>query len=304
MITFHLQADAATVAEAWVSYLKVEKRLADASLEAYVRDLTQFALFLQEHLGAAAGVADLKDLALSDFRSFMARRRGGEISSRSLARQVSALRSFFRFASRAGYFSNAAYGAIRSPKLPHAIPRPLAVEQAAATASLSVEFASDWTGLRDRAVLMLLYAGGLRISEALSLSTQDFARDPLLITGKGGKQRLVPMLREAREAVAAYLKACPFDIKPSEPMFRGAKGGDLSPRIVQLLMEKMRGALSLPDSATPHALRHSFASHLLGNGADLRVIQELLGHASLSTTQVYTEVNSAHVMAQYAKAFS
>jgi integrase/recombinase XerC len=303
-MNFHLRSDAAEIAVAWVSSLRVEKRLAEASLEAYVRDLSQFGKFLSEHLGDAASVQDLIALKLSDFRAFMARRRSSDISSRSLARQVSSLRSFFRFAARGGHFTNKAYGAMRSPKLPHAIPRPLPEKEAAATAELSVEMANDWTGLRDRAVLTLLYAGGLRISEALSLTPQDLTRDPLMITGKGGKTRVVPLLVQAREAVEAYRKACPFDLDDTSPIFRGSKGGPLSPRIVQLLMEKMRGALSLPDTATPHALRHSFASHLLANGADLRVIQELMGHASLSTTQVYTEVNRAHVMAQYRKAFS
>jgi len=179
----------------------------------------------------------------------------------------------------------------------------LSSEQAETVTSLPVEFASDWTGLRDRAVLLLLYSCGLRISEAVSLTPLILAQEPMVITGKGGKKRLVPVLPETRAAVTAYLEACPFPLSPGAPLFRGEKGGALSPRIVQLLMEKLRGALSLPDSATPHALRHSFASHLLGNGADLRVIQELLGHASLSTTQVYTEVNRAHVIAQFRKAF-
>jgi integrase/recombinase XerC len=158
-------------------------------------------------------------------------------------------------------------------------------------------------GLRDRAVLTLLYACGLRISEALALTPERLALNPMKVKGKGGKERLVPVLESARNTVSAYQAACPFDLPADQPLFRGEKGGPLSPRIVQLVMEKLRGALSLPDTATPHALRHSFASHLLGNGADLRVIQELMGHASLSTTQVYTEVNRAHLMQQYRKAF-
>ena len=302
-LNFQLSPDAARVAQSWATSLRVEKRLAAATLEAYVRDLTQFGNFLADHLGAVATVQDLTDLTLSDFRAFMARRRNTDVSSRSLARQVSSLRSFFRFAARTAQFTNKAYGAVRSPKLPHAIPRPLPEKEAQLAADLSVEMADDWTGLRDRAVLTLLYAAGLRISEALSLTPSALARDPLVIVGKGGKKRLVPLLPQARQAVELYISACPFNLIENQPLFRGVKGGPLSPRIVQLLMEKMRGALSLPDTATPHALRHSFASHLLSNGADLRVIQELMGHASLSTTQVYTEVNRSHVMAQYRKAF-
>ncbi len=300
---FNLAPDAADVARKWLQSLASEKRLAVKSREAYASDLTQFAAFLAEHGDAPADVATLAATPIADFRSFMARRKGDGIASRSLARQVSALRSFFRFAERNGLFANRAYGAVRTPKLPHAIPRPLPEEAAARTAEMSLELSADWTGLRDRAVLTLLYACGLRISEALALTPEGFAANPLRVTGKGGKTRIVPVLQDARDVVTAYVAACPFPLAPREPIFRGAKGGPLSPRIVQLLMEKMRGALSLPDTATPHALRHSFASHLLGNGADLRVIQELLGHASLSSTQVYTEVNRTHLMEQYRKAF-
>lgn len=300
---FNLAPDAAEIARKWLQSLASEKRLALKTRDAYASDLTQFADFLKEHADALPDKAALANTSLADFRSFMARRKSDGISSRSLARQVSALRSFFRFAERNGHFTNKAYGAVRTPKLPHAIPRPLPEVAAAQTADLSLELASDWTGRRDRAVLTLLYACGLRISEALTLTPQDFTTNPMRVKGKGGKTRLVPVLDSARDAVAAYQAACPFPLAPDEPLFRGAKGGPLSPRIVQLLMEKLRGALSLPDTATPHALRHSFASHLLGNGADLRVIQELLGHASLSSTQIYTEVNRTHLMEQYRKAF-
>lgn len=300
---FHLAPDAAETARLWLQHLATEKHLAVKSREAYARDLQQFTGFLREHLDGVADKAALAALPLSDFRSFLARLKADGLESRSLARKISALRSFFRFAARNGHFDNAAYGALRSPKLPHALPRPLSEDQARATSALALEFADDWTGLRDRAVLLLLYACGLRISEALGLTPEHFEQATLRITGKGGKQRLVPVLDSARAAVQAYRHACPFTLAPDAPLFRGVKGGPLSPRLVQLLMEKLRGALVLPDSATPHALRHSFASHLLGNGADLRVIQELLGHASLSTTQVYTEVNRTHLLEQYRKAF-
>jgi integrase/recombinase XerC len=300
---FQLAPDAAEVARKWLQSLASEKRLALKSREAYGRDLAQFAGFVAAHGEQAVDKAVLENLTLADFRAFLAHRKGQEIASRSIARQVSALRSFFRFAERNGHFVNRAYVSLRSPKLPHAIPRPLAEEAARDTAEVSLSFAPGWVGLRDRAVLTLLYACGLRISEALALTPNDMAVNPMVVKGKGGKERLVPVIEDAREAVKAYLSACPFELPAAEPMFRGEKGGPLSPRIVQLLMEKLRGALSLPDSATPHALRHSFASHLLGNGADLRVIQELMGHASLSTTQVYTEVNRAHLLQQYRKAF-
>lgn len=300
---FQLAPDAAEVARKWLLSLASEKRLALKSREAYARDLSQFAAFLAAHHDGGVDKTVLESLPLADFRSFLAHRKGNDIASRSLARQVSALRSFFRFAERNGHFVNRAYVALRSPKLPHSIPRPLPEQAARETAEVSLDFAPGWVGLRDRAVLTLLYACGLRISEALSLTPRDFDRNPMTVRGKGGKERLVPVIEGGRDAVKAYLAACPFELAATEPMFRGEKGGPLSPRIVQLLMEKLRGALSLPDSATPHALRHSFASHLLGNGADLRVIQELMGHASLSTTQVYTEVNRAHLLQQYRKAF-
>jgi integrase/recombinase XerC len=302
-LSFNLAEDAASIARAWLQALTSERRLVAKTREAYGRDLAQFGAFLHEHLDEPAGVAIFHDLPLSDFRAFLARRKSEGIENRSLARQVSALRSFFRFAERGGHFVNRAYGALRTPKLPHAIPRPLPEQEAGRAAELSAEFAPDWTGQRDRAVLTLLYACGLRISEALALTPEALQSNPMVIRGKGGKSRLVPILAMAEEAVASYVQACPFPLGKRDPLFRGVKGGPLSPRIVQLLMEKLRGALSLPDTATPHALRHSFASHLLGNGADLRIIQELLGHASLSTTQVYTEVNRSHLMEQYRKAF-
>ena len=263
----------------------------------------QFAAFLQDHLGEAAGTAELENLSLADFRSFMAKRRSDGIEARSLARQISSLRSFFRFAEARQHFHNKAYGAVRAPKLPHAIPRPLSIAMAEKIVE-DEDTAHDlpWIAARDRAVLTLLYACGLRISEALALTQIQLKDNPLVIKGKGGKTRLVPLLPEAKAAVEHYLTLLPFPVTPQDPLFRGAKGGPLSPRLVQLLMQRLRSALNLPDTATPHAMRHSFASHLLGNGADLRVIQDLLGHASLSSTQIYTEVNRAHLLEQYRKA--
>jgi integrase/recombinase XerC len=304
-MNFQLAEDAARVARLWMQSLALERRLAAKTQEAYSSDITQFGQFLCDHLGHFAGQEDLKQLAARDFRSFMAHRRMAGIESRSLARQMSAVRSFFKYAEREGYFSNTALAAVRSPKLPHRVPRPLS--QDAAKRATDVDEGQtaqvhDWTKIRDRAVFMLLYGCGLRISEALGLTLKSFRQEPFVVKGKGGKTRLVPVIAAARSAVDDYIKVCPFSVLPDAPLFRGAKGGPLSPRIIQLKMERMRGSLGLSDTATPHALRHSFASHMLGSGADLRVIQELLGHASLSTTQVYTEVDREHLLAQYRKA--
>ena len=300
-----LAPDAADGLQAWLKSLKTERRMAAKTLEAYARDLGQFAQFMAEHLGGPPANADLAELAVSDFRAFLAKRRRQGAESRTLARQLSSLRSFYRFAEKQGLFRNAALSAIRAPKLPHAVPKPLSPEKAARAATadaLASEDTPRWVTARDEAVLTLLYACGLRISEALSLSKAQAEAPVLTITGKGGKTRIVPVLQVARQAVARYLDLCPFALAPKEPMFRGVKGGPLNARNIQLLMARLRGALGLPETATPHALRHSFATHLLSHGADLRVIQELLGHASLSTTQVYTEVNRAHLLAQYRKA--
>ena len=300
-----LAPDAAAAAQAWLASLRAERRMAPKTLEAYARDFGQFAQFMAAHLGEAPGADALASLEAADFRAFLASRRRDDASSRTLARQLSSLRSFYRFAEKTGRFRNPALSAIRAPKLPHAVPKPLTPEKAArlveADALITPE-TPQWEQARDQAVLTLLYACGLRISEALALTPMAADAATLTITGKGNKTRRVPLLPAARQAIAAYHTACPFVLKPDEPMFRGARGGPLNPRLIQLQVARLRGALGLPETATPHALRHSFASHLLANGADLRVIQELLGHASLSTTQVYTEVNRAHLLAQYRKA--
>jgi integrase/recombinase XerC len=300
-----LAPDAAAAAQGWLATLRTERRMSAKTIEAYARDLGQFAAFMADHLGGAPGNAELASLTASDFRAFLARRRTQGAESRTLARQLSSLRSFYRHAERRGLFRNAALSAIRSPKLPHAVPKPLSVEKARAltkAGQLAAEDSPPWLQARDEAVLTLLYGCGLRISEALALTTAQLVADVLTITGKGNKTRIVPLLPAARAAVARYLDLCPFALAPKQPMFRGVKGGPLNARNIQLLIARLRGALGLPETATPHALRHSFASHLLAHGADLRVIQELLGHASLSTTQVYTEVNRAHLLEQYRKA--
>jgi integrase/recombinase XerC len=300
-----LAPDAAAAAQAWLLSLRTERRMAAKTLEAYARDFGQFAQFMSEHLGGAPDNSALAELTVSDFRAFLARRRRQEAGSRTLARQLSSLRSFYRFAEKKGLFRNPALSAIRSPKLPHAVPKPLPQDKAMRLVkadALATEETPRWVLARDAAVLTLLYACGLRISEALALTMGQTEQAVLTVTGKGNKTRIVPLLPVARAAVALYLELCPFALPPKEPMFRGVKGGPLNARNVQLLIARLRGALGLPETATPHALRHSFATHLLSHGADLRVIQELLGHASLSTTQVYTEVNRAHLLEQYRKA--
>ncbi|MBC8037766.1 MAG: tyrosine recombinase XerC, partial [Rhizobiales bacterium] len=297
--------DAAAAAAQWLAFLKSERRAAPKTIEAYARDTGQFAAFLMDHLGGAAAISDLEGLSTADFRAFLAKRRSGSIESRSLARQLSAIRSFFRYAERNGLFRNSALSALQSPKLPHSVPKPLSIEQAGRLARADGLVSGEtpkWIVARDTAVLTLLYACGLRISEALGLTLRVSRTDPLVIIGKGNKTRIVPVLSQARAAIDVYLDLCPFTLKENEPLFRGLKGGPLDARLIQLLIERMRGALGLPDTATPHALRHSFATHLLGNGADLRTIQELLGHASLSSTQIYTEVDRAHLLEQYHKA--
>jgi len=304
-LQFGFSADAADIASRWLQSLKSERRMAAKTLEAYARDVSQFSQFLKDHLGNATGVSDLSSLTVMDFRSFMAQRRRGGVESRTLARQLSAIRSFFRFAERNDHFRNAALSGLRTPKLPHAVPKPLSIEAAKKVAAGDVFSTGEtpkWVEARDRAVLTLLYACGLRISEAIGLTLSQSKSTPLVIKGKGGKTRIAPVLPRVREVLDSYVALCPYPLKPAEPMFRGVRGGELNARNIQLLIERMRGALNLPDTATPHALRHSFATHLLGNGADLRVIQELLGHASLSSTQIYTEVDRTHLLEQYRKA--
>ena len=242
-------------------------------------------------------------LQARDVRAFLAARRGEGVGSRSLSRTLSALRMFFRFLERRGYGKNDAVRAVALPKLPHSVPKPLPAPKATAlveSADIASPDAPDWIAARDTAVLALLYGSGLRISEALSLARKDApvrGRDMLRVKGKGDKTRVVPVLPIVREAVERYLALCTIPLGSDDPLFVGARGAGLSPRIIQLAIARARGALGLPETATPHALRHSFATHLLGAGADLRAIQELLGHASLSTTQGYTEVDREHLLA-------
>jgi integrase/recombinase XerC len=285
---------------AWQRDLGAVRRLAPKTLEAYGRDLGQFLSFLSDHTGGPVTLNTLKELRGADIRAFLAKRRNESLSSRSLARALSAQKSFFRFLERDGVLATEALNVIRTPKLPKSLPKALTVAEAKATITTTAEMEDiPWIAARDMAVLSLCYGAGLRIAEALSLTRADLEGTAMRVTGKGGKTRLVPLISTVRAAIDAYLKLCPFPLNPSQLMFRGAKGGVLSPRLIQLRVVQLRSALGLPPSATPHALRHSFATHLLSRGGDLRSIQELLGHASLSTTQIYTAVDTDRLLASY-----
>jgi integrase/recombinase XerC len=291
----------------WLSYLGAERRMSGKTLEAYRRDVGQFFAFLAEHLGGAPSLKQLAKLTPADVRAFMAARRGDGIGNRSLMRVLAGVRSFARFLERNGKGKVGALSAVRTPKLPRSLPKPLPADAARQMTDIGMRAGDEretWILARDAAVMALLYGSGLRISEALSLKHKDVdgARDAITVTGKGNKTRMVPVLPQVAKLIADYTTICPFDLPPDGPLFVGARGGPLSPRIVQLAMATLRGALGLPDTATPHALRHSFATHLLARGGDLRAIQELLGHASLSTTQIYTEVDAERLLEIYARA--
>jgi integrase/recombinase XerC len=290
----------------WTSHLADERRLSPLSVEAYGRDVRFFLAFLQEHLGGPPTLNDLDTLKPRDIRGFLARRRTEGLSSRSVMRALAAARSFARFLERSGNGSAAALAAIRAPRIARSLPKPLsavAARKMTDTETRAGDPHEPWILARDAAVIALLYGCGLRIAEALSLTRReapDKNRRALTVTGKGGKTRQVPVIDSVIRAVEDYVALCPWNLEPDGPLFLGAKGGPLSPRIVQRAMQDMRSALGLPETATPHALRHSFATHLLARGGDLRSIQELLGHASLSTTQIYTEVDAARLIAVHA----
>jgi integrase/recombinase XerC len=294
--------------ESWLAYIGTERQLAAKTSEAYARDVSQFLAFLAVHFNRLPDMPQLLALQARDVRAFLAARRGEGVGSRSLSRTLSALRMFYKFLERRGYGKNDAIRTVALPKLPHSVPKPLTAPKATALidgADIASADQLEWIVARDTAVLALLYGSGLRISEALSLKRKDAptkGRDMLRVTGKGSKTRVVPVLPIAREAVELYLKLCPMRQGSDDPLFVGVHGKQLSPRIIQLRIAKARAVLGLPETATPHALRHSFATHLLGAGADLRSIQELLGHASLSTTQGYTEVDREHLLKTYRSA--
>ena len=291
----------------WLAYLAQERRASPRTLEAYGDAVGRYITFLQQHRGEAVSRDALGGVEPAELRAFLAFRRSGErpLSPRSLSQALSAIRSFHRWLDRRCGVANDALALVRGPRVKPGAPRPVTEDQALGLITEAGEDADrePWEAARDEAVLTLLYGCGLRISEALSLKRRDAPlRESLRVVGKGSKERVAPVLPVVREAVDAYVAALPFVLGPDEPLFRAKRGGPLGPRPVQALMQRLRGRLGLPASATPHALRHSFATHLLGAGADLRSIQELLGHASLSTTQRYTAVDAAGLLGIYAKA--
>src|ERR1700720_3368697 len=291
---------------AWLSHLRSERRLSPKTLEAYARDVRQCLAFLCEHWGRVVTLSRLAALEASDIRAFMAMRRGNDIGGRSLMRALAGLRSFARFLEQEGKGRVGALSAIRAPKVGKSLPKPIQMAAARRLTDADEragEPREPWILARDAAVMALLYGSGLRISEALGLRRREVplpgAGDVLVVTGKGNKTRMVPVLQNVLALIRDYAAICPHPLPPHGPIFVGARGGPLSARVIQLTMERLRGALGLPDSATPHALRHSFATHLLSRGGDLRAIQELLGHASLSTTQIYTGIDSERLLEVY-----
>ena len=289
----------------WLLMLANERRMSPKTVEAYERDLRQFLAFMTLYVGHLPELFDIAKLKPTDLRGFLAERRRAGAGARTLGRGLAGIRSFIRFLERKGLASSAGLSAIRAPKQPKTLPKPISATKAIQLTDPIEQMRDEpWIAARDVAVISLLYGCGLRINEALSLTPSMFTENGtiLSITGKGNKTRLVPLLAIVRQAVEEYIRLCPYHLEAGESLFRGAKSGPLRPEIIQRQMRKLRSAFNLPDSATPHALRHSFATHLLANGGDLRTIQELLGHASLSTTQIYTAVDTEQLLEIYKKA--
>lgn len=285
----------------WLAELSAVGGRAPKTVNAYRTDVSGFLAFLQAHLGDAAGIVVLGKLATRDMRAWMAHERGRGVSARTLARSLSAVKNFVGWVAEREGFDPSTVLMTRSPRFQNKLPRPLDVSAARAMIdTVELQATTDWVARRDAAVVTLLYGCGLRISEALALTGDALPLgDVMRIVGKGGKERIVPVIPAARRTIDTYAESCPFDLEGAVPLFRGVRGGTLNPRLVQKVMEKARAQLGLPATATPHAMRHSFATHLLNAGGDLRSIQELLGHASLSTTQAYTAVDAARLMEVY-----
>ncbi|MEM7004760.1 MAG: tyrosine recombinase XerC [Pseudomonadota bacterium] len=293
------------VLPSFLTHLRDERRMAVKSVEAYGTDLAGFFGFVAGHTERPVTAKSLSQLGARDIRAYLALRRRDGLADSSIARLLSSIKALYRWLDRAHGLANAEVDYLRGPKRPARLPRPVSVD----AAKDMIETAEDdpdkapWVGARDAAVLSLLYGAGLRISEALGLTGADIPLgDRLRVNGKGGKVRILPIIPAVRDAVAEYQRLCPYDLKPKDALFRGVKGGPLNPRLIQGLVQNLRGQLGLPQTATPHALRHAFATHLLANGADLRAIQTLLGHASLSTTQIYTGVDATRLKEVHAAA--
>lgn len=301
--------EAAQAVTQWLNELAAERRMSPKTVESYGRDVRQFLTFLAVHLGRRMTLAALRDLAPQDIRAFLAERRRQGIGARSLMRSLAGARSFGRWLERSDRGRVGALTAVRAPKLDKSLPKPVPIGPAKRLAEPALragEQRDAWVLARDAAVMALLYGCGLRISEALGLRIKDIPAagcgDTIIVTGKGNKTRMVPVIEPVLRLIGDYLALCPFNSEPDRAAFVGLRGGPLSPRIIQLAMASLRGALGLPDNATPHSLRHSFATHLLSRGGDLRAIQELLGHASLATTQIYTAVDTERLMEVYRSA--
>ena len=298
--------DLRTAIEDWQNWLRGERRAALNTRTAYLGDLTRFLEFLMGHLGGRPTLASLAELRPADFRAWLAAQAARGVSRSTSARGLSVVRGFYRWLAKAGLVDNPAVAALKTPRVPRPVPKALTVEEARDLLDSVPELArAPWIGKRDAAVIALLYGCGLRIGEALSLARREApapGQEALTVTGKGGKERMVPLLPVVVEAIRDYVEACPHALAPEGPLFVGVRGKALGPRHIQARMAELRVLLGLPETASPHALRHSFATHLLANGGDLRAIQELLGHASLSTTQRYTDVDAAGLLAVYARA--
>lgn len=293
------------VLPAFMKHIRDERRMAAHTVDAYVSDLASFLGFITGHIEKTPTPKALSQLTAQDIRAYLAMRRRDGVSDTSIARALSSIKALYRWLDRAHGLPNAQIHYLQGPKRPARLPRPVSASVAKEMIALADEAPdkAPWVGARDAAVLSLLYGVGLRISEALSLTGKDLPLGPRIrIVGKGGKVRILPVIPAVRDAVAEYARLCPYDLPKTQPVFRGEKGGPLNPRIIQALVQNLRGQLGLPSTATPHALRHAFATHLLANGADLRAIQTLLGHASLSTTQVYTGVDAVRLKAAHAAA--
>jgi integrase/recombinase XerC len=289
-----------TIINAFTAFLRDDRRRSVHTVRAYVTTAERFCAFLMDHIGGGVGAAEIKALKQADIRSYLAYRRGDGLTNNSAARELSALRAFLKFVGG----DEAQIPKIKGPKVKRGVPRPASPDDILALAGDAQDSASeDWIGARDWAVLLLLYGSGLRISEALDLTGDTLPlSDTLRVTGKRSKVRIVPLLPEVRAAIDHYIDLCPHVMEPGEPIFRGKRGGPLSPNLIRRVVQQARVKLGISDTTTPHALRHSFATHLLAGGADLRSLQELLGHASLSSTQVYTAVDAAHLLDVYQNA--
>lgn len=288
----------------WIDYLETVKRYSPHTLTGYQQDLTQFIGFLQTYRGEEIVLESLKDLKLKDLRSWLADRLAQGFSPRSTARAVSTCRSFFKFLTREYQYDLSIITLLEAPRIRQSLPRPLSTEQAETLITDITAGASEkWVGLRDRALFALLYGTGLRISEALGLKGNILgATDYITVEGKGGKTRIVPLVTAVRESICDYVQACPYPITPTTYLFLGVKGKALQPAVAQLSLRRYRHCVGLPDSVTPHALRHTCATHLMQESSDLRGIQELLGHASLSSTQIYTNIDQNQLRQVFTRA--